>query len=191
MSMSAFYFEPIWIKFPISTVWSRRVWANRLTKKTTTLYIFTRTELAHSFMVSKENNSKSITRKIWKTKNPEKVREQLKKYYQKNRDYIRQKNKDWKLRNPEKRAKQRVCEKERYHDRHNPYWYDPHVSRGRCVRCLLGGYFLNPGASSNIVAAKEEVGSLVNHTFFYFKKIQENDEAGDLCKNQLVDNLSP
>ena len=91
---------------------SRRVWAHRLTKKTTTLYIFARTELAHSFMVAKVS---------WKTKNPEKVREQLKRYYQKNRDYIRKKNNDWKLRNPEKRAKQRVCEKERYHDRHNPY----------------------------------------------------------------------
>ena len=86
--------------------------ANRLTKKTA-LYIFARTELAHSFFM--------VAKVSWKTKNPEKVREQLKRYYQKNRDHIRQKNKDWKLRNPEKRAKQRVCEKERYHDRHNPY----------------------------------------------------------------------
>lgn len=57
----------------------------------------------------------------WKSKNPEKVRAQLKRYYQKNKDHIQQKNRDWKLKNKIKRDKQRVCEKERYHDRHNPY----------------------------------------------------------------------
>ena len=57
----------------------------------------------------------------WKLRNPEKVRAQLKRYYQKNKDHIQQQSRDWKLKNTTKRYKQRVCEKERYHDRHNPY----------------------------------------------------------------------
>tara|TARA_Y100000389_G_scaffold203367_1_gene251572 strand:+ start:3619 stop:3858 length:240 start_codon:yes stop_codon:yes gene_type:complete len=57
----------------------------------------------------------------WKQINPEKVRAQQRRYYAKNKERLRKHSREWKRRNPAKRAKQRLCEKEKYHDRHNPY----------------------------------------------------------------------
>lgn len=57
----------------------------------------------------------------WKAKNPHKVKEQQRKYYQKNKDRLKLQSKKWKHNNPCKVARHRLVEKEKYHDSHNPY----------------------------------------------------------------------
>ena len=57
----------------------------------------------------------------WKQRNPEKVQAQQQRYYAKNSERLKKNTKEWKARNLAKIAKQRLCEKEKYHNRHNPY----------------------------------------------------------------------
>ena len=57
----------------------------------------------------------------WKLRNVDKVGKHQKTYYERNKERLKMKSREWKRNNPVKRAKQRLCEKERYHDRRNPY----------------------------------------------------------------------